>query len=33
MQDRIPLQWQDVRRVGDSLRVTLRPAQDIPEVS
>ncbi|VAW77838.1 Diaminohydroxyphosphoribosylaminopyrimidine deaminase / 5-amino-6-(5-phosphoribosylamino)uracil reductase [hydrothermal vent metagenome] len=27
MQDRIPLQWQDVRQVGDTLRVTLRPAQ------
>jgi diaminohydroxyphosphoribosylaminopyrimidine deaminase/5-amino-6-(5-phosphoribosylamino)uracil reductase len=28
MQDRIPLQWQDIRQVGDTLRLTLRPAQD-----
>ncbi len=28
MQDRIALQWQDIRRVGDTLRLTLRPAQD-----
>jgi len=28
MQDRIPLRWQDVRQVGDTLRVTLRPAQE-----
>jgi len=28
MQDRIPLQWHDVRQVGDTLRLTLRPAQD-----
>lgn len=28
MQDRIPLQWQNVRQVGDTLRVTLRPAQE-----
>ncbi len=27
MQDRIPLQWQDVRQVGNTLRVTLRPEQ------
>lgn len=28
MKDRIPLRWQDVRQVGDTLRLTLRPAQD-----
>jgi len=28
MQQRIPLQWQDVRQVGDTLRLVLRPAQD-----
>jgi len=28
MQQRIPLQWQDVRQVGDTLRLVLRPAHD-----
>jgi len=28
MQDRIPLQWHDVRHVGNTLRLTLRPATD-----
>lgn len=29
MKARIPLSWQDVRQVGDTLRLSLRPAQDV----
>ena len=29
MKARIPLSWQDIRQVGDTLRLTLRPAQDV----